>query len=172
MKKTFSLKTSLQKLHLREKFGLLSLPTWTDIGLAPVAYVVATFLAYLLFLIFELFPWFDANEIQTASTTFLISGFDRLLAFISIVIITPIVEEIIFRGLFYGKLREKLNFPLSALIVSLVFAIAHGQWNVGINVFALSLVLCSLREITGTTYAGILTHMLKNGIAFYLLYII
>ena len=39
------------------------------------------------------------------------------------------------------------------------------------NVFALSVALCVLREITGTIYAGILTHMIKNGVAFYLLYV-
>ena len=48
----------------------------------------------------------------------------------------------------------------------------HFQWNVGVNVFALSVVLCALREITGTIYAGILTHMIKNGVAFYLLYLV
>ena len=37
--------------------------------------------------------------------------------------------------------------------------------------FALSIVLCGLREITGTIHAGILLHMLKNGIAFYLLFV-
>ena len=48
----------------------------------------------------------------------------------------------------------------------------HGQWNVGVNVFAMSIVLCTLREITGTIYAGILLHMLKNTIAFVLVYIV
>ena len=47
----------------------------------------------------------------------------------------------------------------------------HGQWNVGINVFAMSIVLCVMREITGSIYSGILLHMLKNMLAFYLLYI-
>jgi membrane protease YdiL (CAAX protease family) len=59
----------------------------------------------------------------------------------------------------------------SSLLVSLLFGVVHLQWNVGVNVFALSIVLCSLREITGTIYAGILLHMLKNGVAFWLLYV-
>ena len=59
----------------------------------------------------------------------------------------------------------------AVLITSLVFGVMHFQWNVGVNVFALSVVLCVMREVTGTIYAGILLHMLKNGVAFYLLYV-
>ena len=58
------------------------------------------------------------------------------------------------------------------LIVSILFGVLHGQWNVGVNVFALSLVLCGLREITGTIYAGMIVHILKNALAFYLLYLV
>ena len=66
---------------------------------------------------------------------------------------------------------EALSMTISILLVSLLFGVVHMQWNVGVNVFALSVVLCGMREITGTIYAGILTHMLKNGIAFFLLYV-
>ena len=100
------------------------------------------------------------------------SGGEKIIAFLVLVVAAPIVEEIIFRGWLYGKLRARLNAVVSVLIVSVLFGIMHFQWNVGVNVFALSVVLCILREITGTIYAGILTHMIKNGIAFYLLYVV
>ena len=61
---------------------------------------------------------------------------------------------------------------ISILLVSLLFGIVHLQWNVGVNVFAMSIVMCLMREITGTIHAGILMHMLKNGIAFYLLFVL
>ncbi|RYZ49901.1 MAG: CPBP family intramembrane metalloprotease, partial [Sphingobacteriales bacterium] len=57
------------------------------------------------------------------------------------------------------------------IVTSIVFGAIHGQWNVAVDVFALSLILCSLREITGSIWAGVLLHMLKNGIAFYFLFI-
>ena len=56
--------------------------------------------------------------------------------------------------------------------MSILFGVVHMQWNVGVNVFAMSVVLCGLREITGTIYSGILVHMIKNGLAFYYLYIL
>ncbi|MBR2836755.1 CPBP family intramembrane metalloprotease [Candidatus Saccharibacteria bacterium] len=155
----------------RKELGLTGSPTWTDIGLAPIGYIVATLMAAALVWVFNLFPWFNASEAQQTGFNYYIFGVDRVIAFVVLVILAPIVEEVIFRGWLYGKLRARLSAPLSILIVSALFGLIHFQWNVGVNVFALSVVLCVMREITGTIYAGILTHMIKNGVAFYLLYV-
>ncbi len=40
-------------------------------------------------------------------------------------IIGPILEEIVFRKIIFGSLYEKLNFFLSGLISSVIFALAH-----------------------------------------------
>ena len=171
----------LNRAELREELGLRDTPTWTDIGLAPVGFIVSLIIAAGLTAVFNAFPWFDANEAQTLGfSNYLAPGFDRIVGFFTLVVIAPIAEEIIFRGWLYGKIRERLNgkladiwgIILSSLIVSVLFGIIHLQWNVGVTVFALSLVLCTLREITGTIYAGILTHMIKNGVAFYLIYVL
>lgn len=164
----------------RDELGLTGFPTWTDIGLAPVAFIVATLLAAGLVALFSLFPWFDANQAQETGFSIYVSGGDRIIAFITLVVIAPIAEEIIFRGWLYGRVRAKLSAKLpehtgiiiSILMVSVLFGLIHMQWNVGVNVFCLSVVLCTLREITGTIYAGILTHIIKNGVAFYLLYVL
>lgn len=165
---------------LRARLGLKGLPTWTDVGLAPIGYVVATALATGLVALFSLLPWFNAGEAQSTGFSIYMSGGERIIAFVALVIVAPIAEEVIFRGWLYGFLREKIhgevpeiaNIIISSLIVSLVFGLVHLQWNVGVNVFCLSMVLCVLREITGTIYSGILVHMIKNGVAFYLLYVL
>lgn len=155
----------------RNELGLTGWPTWTDVGLSPVAFIAATLLAAGAAALFSMFPWFNANELQDVGFNTYMVGSDRIIAFITLVIVAPIAEEIIFRGWLYGKIREKVGIVASTLIVSALFGIVHMQWNVGVNVFCLSVVLCGLREVTGTIYAGILTHMVKNGVAFYLLYI-
>lgn len=168
------------KKSYRKLLGLQGWPTWTDIGLAPVAFVAYTILATLIVQLFTLFPWFDAAQAQDVGFNYFTSGFDRTIAFFTLVVIAPIVEEIIFRGWLYGILRNRTStvvsnvasMIISSLIVSILFGIVHMQWNVGVNVFALSLILCGLREITNTIYAGILLHMLKNGIAFWLIYMV
>ncbi|MDO5451708.1 MAG: CPBP family intramembrane metalloprotease, partial [Candidatus Saccharibacteria bacterium] len=169
-----------QKAENREEMGLRGWPTWTDIGLAPVGFAVYLMLAAVLTAIFTVFPWFDPGETQNIGFSLTLTGFDRIVAFATLVVVAPIAEEIIFRGWLYGKLRAKLSekvsnvagMIISILLVSVLFGVVHLQWNVGVNVFALSVVLCGLREITGTIYAGILLHMLKNGVAFYMLYVL
>ena len=168
-----------EKIFNREEMGIKGLPTWTDIGLAPVGYVVYLVLATGITALFELFTWFNTSEIQQTGFSPFLVGVDRLVAFFALVIMAPIAEEMIFRGWLYGKLRVRLSkevgrnvsILISTILVSLLFGLVHGQWNVGINVFAMSLVLCGLREVTGTIYSGIILHMIKNGIAFYLLYV-
>ena len=164
----------------RNELGLRGLPTWTDVGLAPVGFVVSLILAAGLAGLFSLFSWFDATESQQLGFSLYATGVDRMIAFVTLVVIAPIVEEIIFRGWLYGKLRNMvtksasnaISIVVSSLLVSVLFGLVHAQWNVGVNVFALSIVMCALREITGTIYAGILLHMLKNGAAFFLLFVL
>lgn len=151
---------------------------WTDIGLSIVGIIATLILASILQNIFAaMFPWFDANEAQATGYSTKIMGWDRIVAFLSLVVLAPVAEEMIFRGWLYGKLREKLNnntwgIIISILLTSLAFGIVHFQWNVGITVFAMSVVACLLREVTGSIHAGILVHMIKNGLAFYLIFVL
>lgn len=151
--------------------GVQKLPTFVDIGLAPIGYVAYLIIAAILTNIMSSFSWFNSDQAQDVGFGYFITNLDRVFALIAVVIIAPIAEELIMRGWLYGKLRNKWNIIAAILITSLSFAVLHGQWNVGVTVFALSLILCSLREITGTIWAGMLLHILSNGIAFYLLYV-
>lgn len=164
-------KNRLQKSS-RESLGLRGLPTWTDIGLAPIGYAISLLLASGLTALFNLFTWFNANEAQNLGYSPYLVGTERGLAFVMLAIIAPIAEEIIFRGWLYGKLRIKIPKWVAILVTSLVFGLIHLQWNVGVTVFCMSIVTCILREITGTIYAGMLVHMLSNGVAFFLVYVV
>lgn len=155
----------------RERLGLKGLPTWTDIGLAPVGYIVTIVLTMGLTAIFSSFEWFNASEAQNLGYNFYMQGWERGVAFVELVIIAPMAEELIFRGWLYGNLRVRVPKVLAILLVSVVFGLIHMQWNVGITVFVMSVVACGLREITGSIYAGTLMHMINNGVAFYLVYI-
>ena len=156
----------------RQKMGLFGLPTWTDIGLAPIGYIASIVLATGLTAIFKLLPWFDMDEAQDLGYNLYMQGIERGVAFVMLAIFAPIVEEIIFRGFLYGKLRIKIPKWIAILVTSLVFGLIHMQWNVGVTVFAMSVVTCVLREITGTIYAGMLVHIINNGVAFFLVYVV
>lgn len=173
-------KTTNNPKEDRILLGLRGLPTWSDVGLAPAGFIIYLIIASVITWVFSQFPWFNASEVQTLAFSTYTVGFDRVVAFLTLVVVAPIAEEIIFRGWLYGKMRGILSSKisdvwsmiLSIFLVSLLFGIVHLQWNVGVNVFAMSVVMCGLREVTGTIYAGILLHMIKNGVAFYLLYVL
>lgn len=154
------------------EIGLIGLPSWQDILLAPLALIATMIIATVFIAIANLFPGFNPNEAQNVGFKSNLMNFDLMLAFFSLAIIAPIAEELIFRGWLYGKLRTRLNLISSALLTSLVFGLLHFQWNVGITVFAMSIIACLLREITNTIYAPILLHFLKNALAFYLIFIL
>lgn len=166
-----------QKKMTRKDLGLNDLLTWADIGLSIAGFAAYFLLASVLIAIFSSFPFFDAEQSQELGYQMLNTGFDRIVAFFALCVIAPIAEELIFRGWLYAKLRakipgKKLSLFLSIFLVSALFGLLHGQWNVGVNVFAMSIVLCALREVTGTIYSGILLHILKNTLAFVLVYIV
>ena len=151
--------------------ALSRLPSWKDLGLvlpAAIVYVVAT-----VAVAFIAGKWFgvDLNQAQDLGFSAL-SGSELLLGFIVLVVLTPIFEEAIFRGFLYGRLRRTaLPWWVPALVVSALFGVAHGQWNVGLDVFVLSMVACGLREVTGSIWAGIVLHMAKNMLAFMLTFV-
>lgn len=93
-----------------------------------------------------------------------------LIVFI-LAIITPIFEELIFRGFLLGKLQRLAGFWPAAIITSLLFAVAHGQVNVGLVTFVLSMIACYQRQRTGATWAGMGLHMVVNLVAASLVFI-
>lgn len=158
----------------KDGLGLRGLPTWTDILLAPIGYIASMAATMVVLLVIQAFvPSFNLQETQDVGFRMesLYSNADKMVAFAALVILAPIAEELIFRGYLYGKLRTRLSAIPAIILVSVLFGFMHGQWNVGIVVGVMSIFLCIARELTGTIYAGILMHMIRNGLAFYLLYI-
>ncbi len=99
------------------------------------------------------------------------SGYELALIFVALVCLAPFVEEVLFRGFLFRAFRETFGFWVGAVGVSLLFAVAHGQANVGIDVFVLSMFLCYLREKTDSLWPSIALHALKNLVAFVVLFI-
>ncbi|QQG50676.1 MAG: CPBP family intramembrane metalloprotease [Candidatus Saccharibacteria bacterium] len=156
----------------RSDIGLTRLPSWLDIGMAPAGFVVYLILSVILVSIATaIVPSIDMNQVQDTGFKSIYYGYEYILAFTMLIIVAPVAEEVLFRGYLYGKLRKSVPVWAAIGIVSVLFGSIHGQWNVAIDVFALSIVLCVLREITGSIWAGILLHMVKNGLAFYILFI-
>ncbi|MEI6481325.1 MAG: CPBP family intramembrane glutamic endopeptidase [Candidatus Saccharibacteria bacterium] len=89
--------------------------------------------------------------------------------FISAVIIAPILEEIIFRGIIYVGLTKIWPRWVSAVLTAILFGWLHAQLNVGIYTFLLGLLLTWLYVKSRSLIPGIILHMLNNAVAFWLL---
>lgn len=154
------------------EIGLKRLPNWIDIVLTPAGLIIYLIFSSLLILMAtNVLPWFNINQAQDVGFTHLSYSYEYILAFLTLVVLAPLAEEILFRGYLYGKLKNFVPIWVAILATSLLFGVIHGAWNLAIDTFALSVILCLLRESTGNIWASILLHMVKNGIAFYILFI-
>jgi membrane protease YdiL (CAAX protease family) len=154
-------------------------PKWSDLGwgalIAPLYYITYIVIAAVAS---QLIPSLDVEQSQQL-------GFDPvgtlplILTFISLVLLPPLVEETLTRGFLYTSLRKGLPQMGAAIVTSVIFAAAHLQfgsdapllWIAAVDTFILSLFLIWLRERTGSLWAGMVLHGLKNGIAFATLFI-
>ena len=78
------------------------------------------------------------------------------------IVVVPIIEEIVFRGLFYKLLRSYFSIVPSMLISSIIFSIAHKNILVSIVLFCLGLILCYSYERNKSLIYPIVIHSLFN----------
>ena len=160
-------------ISLKKILGISTYPKLADVGMAVVAYVSYLVVsALVMFAIIQLIPGFQANQEQEIGFKSLATSYEYILAFLALVVMAPLAEELLFRGYLFGRLRHFVSFIPATIITSLLFGLVHGQWNVGVDVFILSLALCYLREKTQSLWPAIFLHATKNGIAFILLFVV
>lgn len=162
----------LKRKTTRAELGIAKKPKWMDLVwlfCAIFAYLVLT--VSITALAMYLFPAADYQQKQNIGFEALTHSWEYILAFASLVVIAPIAEEVIFRGYLFGKLKKYAAVWVSVLCSAALFAVAHGQWNVALDTFALGIVLASLRVVTGSIWASIALHALKNALAFYFLFV-
>jgi membrane protease YdiL (CAAX protease family) len=95
-------------------------------------------------------------------------GFGALpLQILLIVIAAPVSEEVCFRGMLFGGLRERLPRVAAALVAGLVFGGLHALTGVTAvpPLIVFGFLLSLLYEKTGSILPGIVLHMLNNSVA-------
>ncbi|MGH7256251.1 MAG: lysostaphin resistance A-like protein, partial [Nitrospirales bacterium] len=79
------------------------------------------------------------------------------------ILIVPIVEELVFRGLLYGTLRRRFGVVLSAVLSAGLFALAHGYGWIGwASVFWSGLIWAWAYEQTRSLLPGMVAHAVNN----------
>lgn len=90
--------------------------------------------------------------------------------FILVAIVAPVVEEFVYRGMFFRLLRSRRSFWAAASISALVFSISHAIPSLVLSLFVLGLILAWVVERYDSIYPAMALHASNNALAVILLY--
>lgn len=100
--------------------------------------------------------WAEYNQSASVIDS---AGFIPML---STVIIAPIAEETVFRGLVYTRLKRAMPAWVAAILQAIIFGALHGQIIWMAYAFVMGLVLAATVESTGSLFAGMAVHICFN----------
>lgn len=127
---------------------------FTAIAVTPILYAVVT-------VILSLLPeaWLEAYA--EASAALSQTG---VITVIATVLVAPIVEEVIFRGLILSRLRRAMPGWLAVLVSALVFGVCHGQAVWIAYAFVLGVIFGFIALRSKSIWPSLAAHFLFNGI--------
>ncbi|TYS64202.1 MULTISPECIES: CPBP family intramembrane glutamic endopeptidase [Bacillus] len=133
---------------------------WKLIGLYSVGLLIGAVIIVVL-------TSFIGNSWENSKTEAMqqnVTFFTVLIAFISAAVISPIYEEIFYRGFLYRWLRTRMGLTGALLLSSLIFTIIHiPTYNVmPVNFFS-GILFALAYERTGSIWPPVLIHGLTNG---------
>lgn len=100
--------------------------------------------------------WFDGDLVWG-------SGLLLAISLLEYVLLAPLFEELVFRGLLFATLRRKYGWGMAAAISAGIFALAHGYGILGtVSVFWSGMLWAWAYEKTGSLLPGMAAHMLNN----------
>jgi membrane protease YdiL (CAAX protease family) len=100
------------------------------------------------------------------------SGGAIVALFVMAVVLAPLIEETLFRGVMQSALRQQFGAFGAITISALIFALAHPQGPLAVPaLFVLGAVFATLREIRGSILPGMIAHAMNNGVVMTVLYL-
>ncbi len=134
------------------------------------AITISLFVAIILWLADYLYQNFILKNDLTieASQWFLLNYKNQTITFITTVIIAPIIEEILLRGILLQSLCRYLNKPLAIIVVSLLFTLLHDSYEQWPTLFIASTLYCWLTLRYKSILPAIAAHILNNALTFML----
>lgn len=86
--------------------------------------------------------------------------------FLSMVILGPVVEELIYRGILYNGYRRDSNTILAVILSALAFGIMHGNLYQTLYGTFFGIFLALIMLVSNSLLACMIIHVLHNGISF------
>ncbi len=120
--------------------------------------------------IYNLFPFANSQKETTLSIIDNITAINKfyhpIIGFLMVVIIVPIYEEVLFRGVFLSASQKYLRFFWANVIQAILFAIVHFDLKLAPFYFAFAIIAGYQKQKTHALATGIALHITNNLIAF------
>lgn len=84
-------------------------------------------------------------------------------------VLAPFAEEVLYRGLIFGGLAQRMPVAAAAAVSALLFALSHGLGVIA-PIFVLGLGLAWIYARTGTIWAPIVMHAVVNAVSLLLVF--
>lgn len=147
--------------------------SWREVGITSISlkqwktilcYSVLLMIGALLIVVLTSFIGISVENSKTQAIQQNITFFTVLIAFLSAAVISPIYEEIFYRGFLYRWLRTRLGLVGAIILSSFIFTIAHiPTYNVmPVNFFS-GIIFALAYERTNSIWPSIIIHGLTNG---------
>ncbi|MHB9111121.1 MAG: CPBP family intramembrane glutamic endopeptidase [Thermoleophilia bacterium] len=101
---------------------------------------------------------------QDVTTLYGSSASAFILTFIAVALVTPVVEELFFRGIVHRGLEQQLGFLAGGALSAFIFALAHIDYRLFVPIFGLGFGLAFLVHRTGSIWPSIGGHFIINSL--------
>lgn len=146
---------------------VLPTPAYLALKPFPRGALVHALIAYAVFaVVVTILTW--NREPNAVMVDLFQNGSPTWLVWFTVCVAAPVGEEVYFRGLVYpGLARSRLGPWGAAVITTFGWAILHLQYDVFdlLNVAALGLLLCWLRQRSGSLWLPMIVHAINNTLA-------
>lgn len=151
-----------------------TLPMW---GLGLVIGIGTAIVTYTINAIVVLIAGVDEPVEQGLTQVVTAGGLVTVLAVTLAVVVAPIGEEIIFRGVLHRAVAEKAGFLVGAIISSALFALVHLEVILSqpfglVGLFVVGFLLAWAYHLTGSLIVPILGHAVYNAISVGLVFLV
>ncbi|MGH1287421.1 lysostaphin resistance A-like protein [Bacillus toyonensis] len=159
----FIFKFEPAKKLLLQSFNFTVLKKWRTYVYLLLFFAISIVLNY----IFLKYVFQDATKQQASALNLDVFEQYQILLLIGFAILTPIFEELIFRGFLLHFFSERFPFWIAAVLTSFFFGIAH-TYSLGVMVitFFTGLLMAILCKKTKSIIPAMLFHIFNNLLAF------
>src|SRR3989344_2255055 len=154
-----------EKISFKKLFGSIEFRMKDFFKIFGLVILIEIFGISLDTIIAYFFPQFVQN--MDSVLTYFGAGWWLVFIGISIVILAPIYEEVLIRGILMQYWAKKWNPSVGIILTSIFFTALHGEPKIFPQIFLLALIFSIMYFKTNKLGASIIAHVINNSIAFF-----